>query len=367
MHSSDPDRISRRPGMGWTIQWLRGAKRRPPTSLTEHGADRAPCCRSCMRAGSVRLCAGRGRAAGRRGAEPVPRRGAWRGHLLPRLPPRAGRAPRAEALPRRSLPGDGRRRAGRAGAEALGLDWRGTTADGAADRWSRSIASACAPARPRRMLDGEPMGAARRRARSTRSRGGRRDDAAHLRPARCRAPSPSAPTRSRPRSPIEAAGAALRRRDRAQRLARPVLAGAAGRGRDAEGRIAYGPVTATDVPGLFAAGLLERRAIPAASAGPRTSVPQAPDPPHLRPLRHHRSAVARRLRAHGGWRGLERAPRARRRRHRRRGDQVGPARPRRRRLPDRHQVEDGRRHAGRRRSTSSATPTRATAAPSPTA
>ena len=38
-------------------------------------------------------------------------------HLLPRLPPRTGRPARAEALPRRGLPGDGLRRAARATSE----------------------------------------------------------------------------------------------------------------------------------------------------------------------------------------------------------------------------------------------------------
>ena len=73
-------------------------------------------------------------------------------------------------------------------------------------------------------------------------------------------------------------------------------------------------------------------------------VPQAADPAHLRPLRHHRSAVARRLQ--GAWRlqgpGAARSPL---------GPeaiveevvQVGPARPRRRGLPDRHQVAHRRR------------------------
>ena len=46
-------------------------------------------------------------------------------------------------------------------------------------------------------------------------------------------------------------------------------------------------------------------------------------------------------RAHGGFAGLTESADHGARRHRRRGHDVGPARPRRRRLPDRHQVEDG--------------------------
>ena len=47
-------------------------------------------------------------------AQSVARRGPRRRHLLSRFPPRAGRPPRAEAVPRRGLPGRRRRCAGRA-------------------------------------------------------------------------------------------------------------------------------------------------------------------------------------------------------------------------------------------------------------
>ena len=72
--------------------------------------------------------------------------------------------------------------------------------------------------------------------------------------------------------------------------------------------------------------------------------------------------------AHGGYRGL--AQRARpwtRAAIVEEVTQLRPARPRRRRLPDGHQVADRAEGAGPTRNTSSATPTRATAAPSPTA
>ena len=52
-------------------------------------------------------------------------------------------------------------------------------------------------------------------------------------------------------------------------------------------------------------------------------------------------------RAHGGFEGLTKALTMKPHRHRHRGHDLGPARPRRRRLPDRHQVEDRPRHQGR--------------------
>ena len=72
-------------------------------------------------------------------------------------------------------------------------------------------------------------------------------------------------------------------------------------------------------------------------------------------------------RAHGGCKGLARALSLGPAAHHRRGRAIRTARPRRRRLPDRHQVAHRGGNASRRRSTSSATPTRATAARSPIA
>ena len=67
---------------------------------------------------------------------------------------------------------------------------------------------------------------------------------------------------------------------------------------------------------------------------------QGADPPHLQELRHYRSSLARRLQ--GAWRlrGLGQSHRGRAGGCRRRGDQFRPARPRWRRLSDRHQMED---------------------------
>ena len=61
------------------------------------------------------------------------------------------------------------------------------------------------------------------------------------------------------------------------------------------GRIAFGPVTAADVPGLFADGLPSAGHPLCVGRPGGNSLPQAPDAHHLRALRHHRSAVARRL------------------------------------------------------------------------
>ena len=71
--------------------------------------------------------------------------------------------------------------------------------------------------------------------------------------------------------------------------------------------------------------------------------------------------------AHGGYKGLEKALALGRQAIVEEVVAIRPARPRRRRLPDRHQVAAPSPNAGADRNTSSATPTKATAAPSPTA
>ena len=79
-------------------------------------------------AGDVRLRAGSRRAADRRGAEPLPRRGPRRRHLLSRLPQRAAGPACAEALPRRGLPGGAAAmRSPRAPRHKLGVEMGETT------------------------------------------------------------------------------------------------------------------------------------------------------------------------------------------------------------------------------------------------
>ena len=96
------------------------------------------------------------------------------------------------------------------------------------------------------------------------------------------------------------------------------------------------------------------------------SLPQGPGAPDLRPLRHHRSALARRLRAHGGFAGLRRAltmaPAAI-------VEEVTPPACAAAAAPASRPASSGDRRSTARptRNTSSATPTRATAALSPTA
>ena len=164
------------------------------------------------------------------------------------------------------------------------------------------------------------------------------------------------------------AHARSRRRDRAHRLARALLAGADGRGRNGcraaspmgrSSRRCRGPARRRDA---------RRRA---ASAPPRArrgdSLAQAPDPAHLRALRHRRSALARRLSR--AWRlqgpGTRACARRRRRPSKRwcipacAGAAAQASRPASSGAPSRR--------PRRSRNTSSATPTKATAAPSPTA
>ena len=139
---------------------------------------------------------------------------------------------------------------------------------------------------------------------------------AHLHPARCRRAVASAPTRSRRASRKAAAAARHRRRDRAHRLARHVSGSSRwSRWRRPQGRIAYGPVDAGDVDRAVRRRLPRRRR---ASAGARAveehPVPQAADAAHLRPLRRHRSAVARGLSRAWRLQGPRARARARRRR-----------------------------------------------------
>ena len=72
-------------------------------------------------------------------------------------------------------------------------------------------------------------------------------------------------------------------------------------------------------------------------------------------------------RAHGGLKGLDKAVAMAPADIVRTVTELRPARTRRRRLPDRHQVEDGSRYGRTTGNTSSATPMRAIAALSPTA
>ena len=133
-------------------------------------------------------------------------------------------------------------------------------------------------------------------ARSTRSRARSADDHAHLRAARRRGPrrrrrQGRGRDRSTKRSAAGLAVEIVRTGSRGLFWLEPMV-----EVETPAGRIAFGPVTAADVPGLFADGLPRARS-PSAVRRPAggDSLPQAPDAHHLRALRHHRSAVARRL------------------------------------------------------------------------
>ena len=133
------------------------------------------------------------------------------------------------------------------------------------------------------------------------------------------------------------------------------------------GRVAYGPVAAADVPGLFDAGFLDGAEHPLGhgrtddiewlASQQRLTFARVGVTDPLSPDDYE---------AHGGLAGLRRAleldpadlSHARRR--------LGPARPRRRRLPDRHQVAHGAADPWRPEVRRAATPTRATAGRSPT-
>ncbi len=136
-----------------------------------------------------------------------------------------------------------------------------------------------------------------------------------------------------------------------------------------QGRIAYGPVSAEAVPGLFDAGFLEGKHAHALYLGPTEEIPYLKQQERLT---FARCGIVDPLSladyvAHGGYRGLKRALTLDAGRHRRRSHQLRIARARRRRLSHRHQVENGAGRASPIRNTSAATPTRATAAPTPIA
>ena len=134
-----------------------------------------------------------------------------------------------------------------------------------------------------------------------------------------------------------------RDRDRPHRLARPATGWSRwSRSRRRKGRVAFGPVTAADVP---SAARCDRRRRPASRCG-SASTDEIPWLKRQTRLTFARCGVIdpRSLedyRAHGGYKGLERALTLGLGRDPRRGHRLRPARPRRRRLPDRHQVEDG--------------------------
>ena len=158
-------------------------------------------------------------------------------------------------------------------------------------------------------------------------------------------------------------------RDRPHRLARHVLAGAAGRSGDGDkGRVGYGPVKPADIEALLDAGMLDGKAH-------RLGIGLVDDYPWLKSqtrLTFKNCGIIdpRSLedyKAHGGYQGLAKALAVGPEGDRRGGHHLRLARPRRRGLPHRHQMAHGGRRPRRSRNTSSATPTKAIPAPSPTA
>ena len=186
----------------------------------------------------------------------VARRGLRRVHLLPRFPQASGRPPRAQGLPRRSLPVDGRRPDRGADRAAprhrLPRHRQGRLGDAGAGLLPRAVRLS-----PSAMLDGEVIG---------------RLDADKIEEIAARGPSMSLTVYVPCNSGALALGAervaqALAREaaargadvdDRPERLARALLAGADGRG-DHRPRAAW-PMARSRPPtsaGLLDAGLLD--------------------------------------------------------------------------------------------------------------
>ena len=154
----------------------------------------------------------------------------------------------------------------------------------------------------------------------------------------------------------------------AQRLARTVLAGADGRGRDRARRVAYGPVTPPTSASLFDAGLLD-------GGDHRLRLGLTEEIPYLK--NQERLTFARvgiidpvsldDYLAHGGYRGLDalrsRCPARKIVEEVTASDCADAAA----RAFPRNQMEDHAADLARDKNTSSATPTKATPAPSPIA
>ena len=218
--------------------------------------------------------------------------------------------------------------------QLLGIGFHETTQDGSVTLEPVYCLGLCACA-PAAMLDGEVIG----RLDADKARRDRRSEVRamtvdHLYPraipARWRSARRKSPRRSRRRLP---------RAGSTQRSCATARAASIGwsrwsRSRRRSGRVAYGPVSAKDVPSLFDAGLVSGGDAHAVARRPRrNSLPGQADAPDLRALRHHRSAVARRLQ--GAWRaegpGEGRGDDAGR--YRQDGHRFRPARPRRRGFP----------------------------------
>ena len=187
-------------------------------------------------AGDLRLCRRGGGAADRRRAEPVARRGARLHHLLPRLPPRTRPAATCEALPGRGLPGHGlATRCMRRSCSRLGIDWHGTTADGGVTLEPVYCLGLCASAPAALSTASRSRRLDRRCPRQPRLTEMHGVSVTIFVPRDARALALGADAVAARAVRRRRARAALDVDHRAHRLARPVLAGAAGRGRDAGG------------------------------------------------------------------------------------------------------------------------------------
>ena len=182
--------------------------------------------------------------------------------------------------------------------------------------------------------------------RSTRSSRRSAHERHHLRPRRFRRAGARRRTRSPRRSSARLAAARHRREDRAQRLARRLFPGADGRGGDRQGprRLWPGRRPRTSRRCSTAASST------AARTRSRSAIPRSiPFLAKQTRLTFARCGITDPLslddyEAHDGLKGLAQGRGDGAGRHRQGSHRVRPARPRRRRLPDRHQVEDGARH-----------------------
>ena len=285
----------------------------------------------------------------------------------------AGRRARAEALPRRILPGDGLRGPGRASRDAGTASAVDDAEAGAALHVETVYCLGNCALSPAALLDGEPIGRLdrdRHRRDRRRRQGADAGERARLRPSRFVAPCRSA--RTRVAAALARGGARARRRTR--RSCAPARAACSGWSRWSKSRrrraaSAMGRSRPRTSRSLFDAGFLTGGA---PSQGARPGRGHSLSRPTSSASFSPAAASSTRCRstttgATAGSTGLSRALSHRAGGDRRGGRGLGPARARRRRLPDRDQMAHRRRRRRPTRNMSSATPTRATAAPSPTA
>jgi hypothetical protein len=252
-------------------------------------ARKTSCCRLCTRSRTRSATSRPSRWPDRRRFQPVARRSAWRDHVLPLLPQRAAGAAGGADLPRRSLPEHGRRRAAGARRAGAGLQAARAQRDGNFALEPVYCLGQCASA-PSLMINDALHARVTPKnfdSCSPEGQGGSMSIRIYVPATRPRwrsAPTTSLPHRRR-------SGPAWRRhRHRAQRHARPAVAGTAGGSRHRRRPYRLRPGRRHRCRRAVRCRLPTRRHHPLAlGLVEADSLPGKSRAPDLRPRRHHRS------------------------------------------------------------------------------